>query len=97
MTTITTPDEYTLAYRMAQYHLERLCREEAEVQWRHARTLPKRQQKTFQLHYSATVEALIEMSQDPTLTRQRVVAFLHAPETYVYEDAERRLKVQGGR
>lgn len=86
--------EYDLAYRMAQHHLERLCREEAEAQFAYARTLPKRRQKGFQLYYSATVETLIEMTRDETLTRKRVLGFLHAPETYGF-DAERRIAIAG--
>lgn len=91
----TTPEtEYDAAYRMIQVHLERLCREEATAQLAYARTLPKRAQKGFQLRYSATVETLIEMSRNPEMTRVRVLAFLHAPETYAY-DADYRVQVAG--
>lgn len=77
--------EYDLAYRLIQTHLSRLCREEAEAQFSHWRTLPKRTRKGCQLRYSATVETLIAMSGDATMTRERVLAFLHHPESYAYD------------
>jgi hypothetical protein len=74
---------------MAQHHAERIAAEDYAHQVAQWKARYPRRKKGFRFVPSATLDTLVKMSGDPTLTRERVAAFIHAPEAATWDTAWR--------
>lgn len=85
-------DEYSAAWYVAQNHLARLCAEEwvlagyPGIRTVDGRLNPNRNNRFCP---SPTVNVLIEMLSHEDVTREHVLGFIHAPETYAFDPAWR--------